>query len=169
MLTTVAPERVNPGNKFSAVTEILTYSWVNLKAKRTRPSGLKFAWVVHATPRARPCSLYRPLTLLVRNYRPVLAGMGSCRGFPSHRTTLRRAGASQPPCCWRHHRPGEARRGIEDCAMLKLLRRFKKAEEGATLAEYGLLLALIAVICMAAITTLGSKISTMLSTVAGSI
>ena len=44
-----------------------------------------------------------------------------------------------------------------------------RQEEGATLAEYGLLLALIAVVCIAAITTLGTKISTMYSTVAGSI
>jgi pilus assembly protein Flp/PilA len=44
-----------------------------------------------------------------------------------------------------------------------------RKEEGATLAEYGLLLALIAVVCLTAITTLGTKISTMLSAVAGSI
>jgi pilus assembly protein Flp/PilA len=44
-----------------------------------------------------------------------------------------------------------------------------RKEEGATLAEYGLLLALIAVVCIAAITVLGTKISSMFSTVAGSI
>ena len=44
-----------------------------------------------------------------------------------------------------------------------------RKEEGATLAEYGLLLALIAVICIAAITILGTKISQMFSSVAGSI
>jgi pilus assembly protein Flp/PilA len=44
-----------------------------------------------------------------------------------------------------------------------------RKEEGATLAEYGLLLALIAVVCLAAITFLGTKISTMFSTVAQSI
>lgn len=44
-----------------------------------------------------------------------------------------------------------------------------RKEEGATLAEYGLLLALIAVICIAAIALLGNKISTMFSTLAGSI
>jgi pilus assembly protein Flp/PilA len=42
-------------------------------------------------------------------------------------------------------------------------------EEGATLAEYGLLLALIAVVCIAAITILGTKISSMFVSVAGSI
>jgi pilus assembly protein Flp/PilA len=44
-----------------------------------------------------------------------------------------------------------------------------RKEEGATLAEYGLLLALIAVVCMAAITVLGTKISNMFATLAGSI
>jgi pilus assembly protein Flp/PilA len=44
-----------------------------------------------------------------------------------------------------------------------------RKEEGATLAEYGLLLALIAVVCIAAITAVGTKISTMFSTVANSI
>src|SRR5262249_40216160 len=46
---------------------------------------------------------------------------------------------------------------------------FRKGEEGASLAEYGLLLALIAVVCIAAITTLGTKISSMFSTLAGAI
>jgi pilus assembly protein Flp/PilA len=44
-----------------------------------------------------------------------------------------------------------------------------RKEEGATLAEYGLLLALIAVVCITAITLVGSKISTMFSTVSASI
>jgi pilus assembly protein Flp/PilA len=52
----------------------------------------------------------------------------------------------------------------------KLVRNpFARREEGATLAEYGLLLALIAVVCIAAITIVGTQISTMFSTVAGSI
>ena len=44
-----------------------------------------------------------------------------------------------------------------------------RSEEGATLAEYGLLLALIAVICIAAIALLGTQISTMFSTASTSI
>jgi pilus assembly protein Flp/PilA len=44
-----------------------------------------------------------------------------------------------------------------------------RKEEGASLVEYGLLLALIAVICIAAISLLGTNISTMFSTLAGSI
>jgi pilus assembly protein Flp/PilA len=55
-------------------------------------------------------------------------------------------------------------------AARKFVRKFvTRQEEGATLAEYGLLLALIAVVCIAAITTLGTKISTMFSSVAASI
>jgi pilus assembly protein Flp/PilA len=46
---------------------------------------------------------------------------------------------------------------------------FRKGEEGASLAEYGLLLALIAVVCIAAITTLGGRISTMFQTLSTSI
>jgi pilus assembly protein Flp/PilA len=44
-----------------------------------------------------------------------------------------------------------------------------RKEEGATLAEYGLLLALIAVVCILAITALGTKISSMFATLSTSI
>jgi pilus assembly protein Flp/PilA len=53
--------------------------------------------------------------------------------------------------------------------LINLGRRFVRGEEGATLAEYGLLLALIAVICIAAIAALGSQISTMFSNTANGI
>ncbi len=50
------------------------------------------------------------------------------------------------------------------------VRRFlTRKEEGASLAEYGLLLALIAVVCLAAIKVLGTQISTMFSTLSASI
>ena len=43
-------------------------------------------------------------------------------------------------------------------------RKFLRGQqEGATLAEYALLLALIALVCVAAITALGTQISTMFS------
>jgi pilus assembly protein Flp/PilA len=45
----------------------------------------------------------------------------------------------------------------------------KSNEEGASLVEYGLLLSLIAVVCLAAVALLGTSISTMLSNLAGSI
>ena len=50
-----------------------------------------------------------------------------------------------------------------------LARPAARKEEGASLAEYGLLLARIAVVCIAAITVLGTQISTMFSSLAGSV
>ena len=52
----------------------------------------------------------------------------------------------------------------------KFVRKFiTRQEEGATLAEYGLLLALIAVVCLSAIAALGTRISTMFQTLSTSI
>lgn len=42
-------------------------------------------------------------------------------------------------------------------------------EEGATMVEYGLLVALIAMVALAGVTTLGGNLKTLYSTVAGSI
>ena len=42
--------------------------------------------------------------------------------------------------------------------MTKVLARFVKDESGATAIEYGLIAALIAVVCITAWTTLGSKL-----------
>jgi pilus assembly protein Flp/PilA len=50
-----------------------------------------------------------------------------------------------------------------------LTRLATEKQEGATLAEYGLLLALIAVICIAAISLLGNQISNMFSTLSSSV
>ncbi len=47
--------------------------------------------------------------------------------------------------------------------------KFGRDEEGASLVEYGLLLSLVAVVCIAAVTLLGSNISTMLSNLANQI
>ena len=56
------------------------------------------------------------------------------------------------------------------CFAKKVLGRLvMRKEEGASLAEYGLLLALIAVICIAAIALLGNQISTMFSSLGGSV
>jgi pilus assembly protein Flp/PilA len=44
-----------------------------------------------------------------------------------------------------------------------------RKEEGATLAEYGLLLALIAVICIAAVSLLGNNISKVFNFIANTI
>jgi len=56
--------------------------------------------------------------------------------------------------------------------MTKLLStaiKFGREEEGASLAEYGLLLALIAIVCMAGATLLGTKINSMFSTLSTTI
>jgi pilus assembly protein Flp/PilA len=53
--------------------------------------------------------------------------------------------------------------------LLAISSRFVRDEEGASLAEYGLLLALIAVVCIAAIAVVGTNISKMFSAVAGSL
>jgi pilus assembly protein Flp/PilA len=47
--------------------------------------------------------------------------------------------------------------------------KFVGEEEGASLAEYGLLLALIAVICITAITVLGTNVSTMFKNISTSV
>jgi pilus assembly protein Flp/PilA len=53
--------------------------------------------------------------------------------------------------------------------MRKLVNRFRKDEEGAALVEYGMLVGLIAVICIAAVTLLGQEISTAFSIIAASL
>jgi pilus assembly protein Flp/PilA len=50
--------------------------------------------------------------------------------------------------------------------MYKLVDRFRRDQQGAALAEYGLLVALIAVVCVVAVTALGTQISTAFSTIA---
>jgi pilus assembly protein Flp/PilA len=50
--------------------------------------------------------------------------------------------------------------------MHKLLTHFRKEEEGAALVEYGMLVGLIAVICVIAVTLLGTEVSTAFSFVA---
>jgi len=47
--------------------------------------------------------------------------------------------------------------------------KFVRDEEGASLVEYGLLLSLVAVVCIVAISTLGSSISDMFTKLASSI
>ena len=53
--------------------------------------------------------------------------------------------------------------------MLNHLMSWLKREEGQDLAEYGLVIALIAVVAIAALTLLGGNISTILSSLAGAI
>jgi pilus assembly protein Flp/PilA len=53
--------------------------------------------------------------------------------------------------------------------LLTATKKFIKAEEGASLVEYGLLLALIAVVCIGAVSALGVSISGLLGGLAGTI
>jgi pilus assembly protein Flp/PilA len=49
--------------------------------------------------------------------------------------------------------------------MHRLIDRFRREEEGAALVEYGMLVGLIAVICVVAVTTLGTEVSTAFSNI----
>jgi pilus assembly protein Flp/PilA len=49
---------------------------------------------------------------------------------------------------------------------MKKLMNFFKDEEGATMVEYGLMVALIAVVCIVAVALLGTNLSTKFNTVA---
>lgn len=51
----------------------------------------------------------------------------------------------------------------------QLVERIKSKEEGAGLAEYALLLFLIAVVCVTALTTLGTTISGVFNNIVGSL
>ncbi|MBV9374642.1 MAG: Flp family type IVb pilin [Alphaproteobacteria bacterium] len=53
--------------------------------------------------------------------------------------------------------------------MAALMRRFRKDEQGAALVEYGILVGLIAVICIAAITIVGTQVSAAFSKIASQI
>ncbi len=53
--------------------------------------------------------------------------------------------------------------------MSKTVKRFKDTETGATAVEYGLMVALIAIVIIAAVTLLGTNLSNLFNTVAGSV
>ena len=50
-----------------------------------------------------------------------------------------------------------------------IARRFIRDESGATMVEYALMVALVAAVCVVAVTTLGTAISGQFTTVAGNI
>jgi len=54
----------------------------------------------------------------------------------------------------------------EDSAMLRSVVSFLKAEDGPTAVEYAVMLALIIVVCIAAVTTIGTNASRTFSRVA---
>ena len=53
--------------------------------------------------------------------------------------------------------------------MRKLINRFRRDDEGAALVEYGMLVGLIAVICVVAVTTLGTEVSNAFSNIAAAL
>jgi pilus assembly protein Flp/PilA len=53
--------------------------------------------------------------------------------------------------------------------MHKLIDRFRREEEGAALVEYGMLVGLIAVLCVIAVTTLGTEVSTAFSRISNAL
>jgi pilus assembly protein Flp/PilA len=53
--------------------------------------------------------------------------------------------------------------------MRKLVDRLRRDDEGAALVEYGMLVGLIAVICVVAVTTLGTEVSTAFSRIASAL
>jgi pilus assembly protein Flp/PilA len=53
--------------------------------------------------------------------------------------------------------------------VLQLINRLSHDDEGAALVEYGMLVGLIAVICVVAVTTLGTEVSTAFSRIASAL
>ena len=53
--------------------------------------------------------------------------------------------------------------------MQELINRLRRDDEGAALVEYGMLVGLIAVICVVAVTTLGTEVSTAFSSIASAL
>ena len=53
--------------------------------------------------------------------------------------------------------------------MITTLKTMIRDEEGATMVEYGLLVALIALVAIVGVTLLGTNLSTLFTTVAGSV
>jgi len=53
--------------------------------------------------------------------------------------------------------------------MISTLKHMFRDEEGATMVEYGLMIALIAAVCIVAVTAVGTKLSTLFTNVGGSL
>lgn len=53
--------------------------------------------------------------------------------------------------------------------MHRVIDRLRREEEGAALVEYGMLVGLIAVICVVAVTTLGTEVSAAFSNIASAL
>jgi len=53
--------------------------------------------------------------------------------------------------------------------LIATIRRFHNSEAGATMVEYGLMVALIAVVCLAAVTLLGTNVNTIFNQIAAAV
>ena len=53
--------------------------------------------------------------------------------------------------------------------IFQLINRLRRDDEGAALVEYGMLVGLIAVICVVAVTTLGTEVSAAFSKIASAL
>ena len=53
--------------------------------------------------------------------------------------------------------------------MKKFLQKLVRSEEGASMVEYGLMVALIAVVCIAAVTLLGTNVNQVFTDIAGKV
>jgi pilus assembly protein Flp/PilA len=56
---------------------------------------------------------------------------------------------------------------MERICNMRQVSRFNKDESGATLVEYGMLVGLIAVVCLAAVQGLGQEVSSVFSYISG--
>jgi pilus assembly protein Flp/PilA len=54
-------------------------------------------------------------------------------------------------------------------ALIQGVKRFVREEEGVTMVEYGLIAALIAVVCIAAVTVVGTQLRTTFTTIGTSL
>lgn len=50
--------------------------------------------------------------------------------------------------------------------LIAQLKRFEREEDGATMVEYGLMVALIAIVCIGAVTTIGTNLNSVFSDIA---
>jgi pilus assembly protein Flp/PilA len=53
--------------------------------------------------------------------------------------------------------------------LMTAVKKFVKGEEGATMVEYGLMLALIAAVCVGAVTIIGTSANTTFNNITGSL
>jgi pilus assembly protein Flp/PilA len=66
----------------------------------------------------------------------------------------------------KHYKPNTKTKGERK---MKKLMNFFKDEEGATMVEYGLMVALIAVVCIAAVTLVGTNVAAVFTSISTSL